>query len=140
LGRSDRDIDSIGALDNIVFLEPQLAIDDMATIGQMEFIAVPRAHDVDVTLIEGLSKVNSAIADKIHHLRHLEAFASRAALVRAEIAIGIVFAGVPNDPDFQLSGFDQPNPAIGDLTILANKHIRHQSSPFVTYRAVRERE
>ena len=70
----------------------------------MELVAVPRADDVHVVLVEGLAEIDAVLADQVDHLRHTQPLAGRSALVRAEIAIGVVFSGVADDADLDRPG------------------------------------
>src|SRR5580698_2723022 len=126
--RSDCDIDFAAAFDHGEFLQPMPLVDDVGTVFEMELPAVPGADDVHVALIENLAEMNAFLADLLHHLRHLQSFAGRATLVRADIAVGVVFAFVEDHADFGLTAFDQPGVSLGDLAFLANTDFRHASS------------
>src|SRR4051812_10575197 len=85
---SDCDIDFAAPLDHVVFLQLVTAIDHVAAVLQMKLPAVPRTDDVHVALVEVLAEEDALLADLLDHLWHLQAFAGRAALVRALIAVG----------------------------------------------------
>src|SRR4026208_2416803 len=96
---SGADIDFIASLDPLVFLEAMLWIDHMGAVREVELPAVPRADDMHVVLVEGLAEMDAARADLLHHLRQLEPLARRPALMRAEIAVGVVAALMADDAD-----------------------------------------
>src|ERR1700687_1666999 len=86
---SDCDINLTVALHHFVFLQREPLVAHMGAVGEMRFVTMPRANDVDVVLVEGLAEMDPVLADLIDHLRQPHALAGRAALVRAEIAVGI---------------------------------------------------
>src|SRR5690242_12797543 len=91
----------------------------------MKLVTMPGANDVHVIVIKGLPEVAAVLANQVDHLRHAQAFTSRSALVRTEIAVRIVFSGMPYDPDLDRPDLDQTYAAVGNLAFLANKHFRH---------------
>src|SRR3984957_17484034 len=82
---SDCDIHLSVALHDAEFLEPDARVADMRAVRQMIFVAVPRADDVHVGLVEFLAHEHAVLADHVDHLRHAQALAGGAALMRAVI-------------------------------------------------------
>ena len=68
---------------------------------------------------------NAVAVDQVDNLRHPHALADRAALVRAEIAIGVIFAAMADDADFSAPGCDDADAAFGDLAVLADQYFSH---------------
>src|SRR5215207_4929848 len=98
----------------------------------MKFVAVPRADNVHVIVVESLAEITAILPDQVDHLRHAKAFTGGSALVWAEIAISIVFPGVTDDADLDGSDLDQPHAAIGNLAFLAHQQLSHVlGGPFV---------
>jgi hypothetical protein len=98
----------------------------------MKLVTVPRAYNVDVVLVVGLAEIKTAFADDIDNLRHLDAFAGRAALMRAIILIGVVVAAPMEDTDLHPARLHDPNPALRELTFAANQDLCH-ACPYVLY-------
>src|SRR5262245_49539636 len=126
--RSDCDIDVIAALHHVVFPEAMPPIDHVAAVLQMEFPAVPWTDDVHVVLVERLSEVNAVVADLLDHLRHLQPFTGRPALMRAQIAVGVVGALVKDHADLDRARLDETCSAVGDLAFPAHANFRHEGS------------
>ncbi len=61
--RSDCDIDFTVALDDVEFLQPDARVADMRPVREMVFVAVPRADDVHVRLVEALAEEDAVLAD-----------------------------------------------------------------------------
>src|SRR4051794_20391868 len=112
-------------MQHVVFLQAQAFVDHVTAIRQMELISVPRADDVHVILIESLAEIAAVLADQIDHLRHAQPLARRSALMRAQIAIGVIFSGVMDDADLDRPGLDHPHAAVGNLAFLANQYLSH---------------
>src|SRR5215475_9099273 len=89
----------------------------------MKLIAVPGAHEVHVVLIETLAEIGAAFSDQVDHLRQLEALADRTALMRAQIAVGVVAALVADHTDLDRPDLDQPHVAVGDLAFPAHQYF-----------------
>ena len=95
-------------------------------VRQVELVAVPGTDDVHVGLVEGLAVEDAVLVDQFLHLRHAQALAGRAALVRAVVAVGVVLAAVADDADLDLAGMHDPHPALGDIAVAANQHFGHR--------------
>src|SRR6185312_1587793 len=80
LAASDCDIHFSVALHDAEFLQPDARIAHMGAVGEMIFVAVPRADDVHVGLVELLAEEHAVLADDIDDLRHPHALAGGAAL------------------------------------------------------------
>ncbi len=61
---SDCDIDVSIALDDLEFLQPHALVGDVHAVREMEFVAVPRADDVHVGLVEGLAVIDAVLVDQ----------------------------------------------------------------------------
>src|SRR5579872_3726208 len=96
---SDCDINLSVALHHAEFLQPDARVAHMRAVAKMIFVAVPRADDMHVGLVELLAHEHAVLADDVDDLGHPHALAGGAALMRAQIAIGVILAGVPDDPD-----------------------------------------
>src|SRR6185437_242926 len=124
---SDVDIHRAVFLDDVEFLQPDAAVADIHTRLEMKLVGVPRADDVHVVAVVILTEEGAIRRDDIEDLRHADAFADRAALMRAMIAIGVVFAALADDADLDLAGGDDADPAVNDLAILANQYFSHSA-------------
>src|SRR5215468_2192092 len=88
------DVDRAVAFHHVIFLQADAPVDHMASVRQMKLIAVPGTDEVHVVLVEALAEIGATLSDQVDHLRQLEALADRAALMRAEVAVGVVAAPV----------------------------------------------
>src|SRR5579862_286630 len=91
----------------------------------MELVRVPGTDNVHVVAIIVLVQKGPVGRDDIEHRRHPDALAYRTALMRTEIAIGVIFAAMPDDADLDRAGRDDPHAPFNDLAILANQHFSH---------------
>src|SRR5207244_8913194 len=94
---------------------------------EMELVAVPGTDDVHVVAVEGLAVVDAVLVDQLLDLRHHQAFAGGAALVRAIVAVGVVLSAVADDADLNLVGAHDPHPALRDLALPADPPLRPRS-------------
>src|SRR5260221_8790140 len=133
--RSDCDIDLAAPFDDIVLLQAMPVVDDMAAVFQMKLPAMPRADDVHVGFVEILTEENALLADLLDDLRHLQALAGRSALVRADIAIGVIGALGKDHADLDGPALHQAGAAFGDLAFLAHADFGHGLLP-LTIRAL----
>src|SRR5258708_22871044 len=133
--RSDCDIDLIAPLDHVVLLQPVPLVDDVAAVLQMKLPAVPRANDVHVAFVEIHAEVDALVADLLDDLRHLQAFAGRSPLVRADIAVGVIRAVVKDHADLDGPALHQAGASVANLAFLAHADFGQGLLPF-TIRAL----
>src|SRR4030088_1894958 len=88
---------------------------------------VPEGEVMPGSEIEGLAVIDAGGVDDLLHLLHVRGLGGPA-LVRAIVAIGVVFAAVADDPDLEFPGAPDPHPAFGDIAVLANQRLGHQRS------------
>ena len=91
----------------------------------MELIAVPRTDDVQVRLAEFLTEEDAVLSDHVDHLRHPYAFAGGAALMGAQISVGVKIPALVDDADLDVAAADHSDAAICDLAVLADQKIGH---------------
>src|SRR3954470_7244226 len=127
---SDGDIDLSIAFDHVELLQPQPQVGDVVAVRQVELIAVPRTDDVHVGFVEGLAVEDAVLVDEFFHLRHAQALAGRAALVRAIVPVGVILALVADDPDLEFAGPHDAHPALGHFAVPAHQHFGHRPAPF----------
>src|SRR3954453_5728801 len=123
---SDIDINLSVPLDDGIFGEAEPLIADMRPVGEVEFVPVPGADDVHVGLVEGLAEIDAAFADLVPHLRDAPTLAGGTTLVRAQIAIGIIVARVPDNANLDVADLHKPHTTVGDLAVSAYPDFRHE--------------
>src|ERR1041384_456434 len=106
----------------------------MAAVAEVKFVAVPGADDVHVVLVEGLTEMHATLADLVDHLRHTKPLASWAALVRAQVAVGVIPITMADDADLLPADRDQPHAAFGDLAVFTDQNFRHCSCASLRFR------
>src|SRR5690242_19030201 len=127
LRSSDVDIHRAVFLDDVEFLQPDAAVADVDAGLEMELIGVPGADDMHVVAVVILAEEGSVGRDDVDDLRHSEALADRAALMRAVVAIGVIFTALADHADLDLAGGDDAHPAIGDLAVFADQYFSHSA-------------
>ena len=81
-----------------------------------------------VAFVEILPEMNALVADLFDDLRQLQSFTGRPTLVRADVAVGIIFTFVKDDADLYRTCLHQTRPTIGNFARLANQNFRHGTS------------
>src|SRR5882757_4808705 len=122
---SDDDIDASVALNHVVTLEPQARIGRAFAGLELVLPAVPGADDMRLVLVVGLAEIALVRAVELDHLVPDQALAGRAALMQAMIAVGVVGAAVPVDPDLDPVLADDADIAILHFDFIADKNLRH---------------
>src|SRR5262245_28922796 len=124
---SDDDIDPSVALNHLV--APKLEARIRCTFAGLELVlpAVPGADDVRLVLVVGLAEKAPVRSEEVHDPVPDDAFAGRAALVQAVIAVRVVGTSMPVDTDFEPVLADDANSAILHLDVLANENLRHSA-------------
>src|SRR5581483_2145963 len=92
---------------------------------QVVFVAVPRADEMNFGIGKRLADPGAVGADYVLDLVHDQPFASRAALVHAEIFIGVESTLPVKHADLAPRVRDDAALAIGKLRGLGNKYFRH---------------
>src|SRR5712671_447408 len=128
---SGDDIDGSFAFDHVKFLETQARIGCADAGEQFVFPTVPRADDMRVVVVVGLAEIRLIGTQQVDHLTLHDALAGRATLMQAMVAVGVIGAGVPVDPDLQTVLAHDPHIAILHFLVLAHENLRHSShAPF----------
>src|SRR5262249_22091418 len=109
------DIKVIPLLQRFVLLQPQLAIGDALAGLPGVLHTVPGGHEVDFVFRERKSPRALVRAQPLVHLGDGQAFAGGAALVEAEIAVGVEFADVPDHADLIVADKDDAAVTILEL-------------------------
>lgn len=129
-GSSDRKEDAVGSFDHVELLQPDALIGNIDAIIQVKFVTVPWTDDVDVVFIVGMADQPAILVEFVDHLRHADALARRAALMRAMIVVGEILSVVLDDGDLQIFHRNDPNGAIGKLGRTAHLNFSHTFLPF----------
>src|SRR5262249_38309528 len=122
------DIKVIPFLQRFVFLQPQLAIGDALAGLHVVFHAVPGADEVHFVFREIETHRGLVGAQPLIDLGDGQAFAGGTALVQAEIAVGVEFAGMPEYADLIVADKDDAAVTILELRELGDEflgHMRH---------------
>src|SRR5262249_40479502 len=115
-------------------LEPAVA-DELAGL-EVVFVTVPGAHEVHLGFREIEPARGLVGQDPLFHLGDDQAFAGRAALVQADIAVGVELALVLEDPDLALPDEDDAAVAVADFRSLTDKFLGHSSPTLPVARAL----
>src|ERR1700722_10018405 len=119
------DIKLISFLHGLVFLQLHLAIADAFAGLHVVFHAVPRTNEVHLVFGEEQAHRSLVGTQPLLDLGDGQAFAGRAALVQAEIAVGVEFALVAEHADLVVADEDDPPIAILELRKLCDEFFRH---------------
>src|SRR5580704_3125911 len=119
------DIQILAFLHGLVLLQLHLAIADALAGLHVVFPAVPRADEVQLVIGEEQAHRGLVGAQPFFDLGDGQAFAGRAALVQAEIAVGEEFALVAEHADFVVADEDDPPVAILEFRKLCDEFFRH---------------
>src|SRR5580704_14174528 len=128
--RSGDDIKILAFLHGLVFLQLHLAIADAFAGLHVVFHAVPRADEVHLVFGEEQAHRGLVGAQPLLDLGDGQAFTGRAALVQAEIAVGVEFALVAEHADLVVADKDDPPIAILEFRKLRDEFFRHM--PFTS--------
>src|SRR5580698_1943298 len=119
------DIKILAFLHRLVFLQLHLAVADALAGLHVVFHAVPRADEVHLVFGEEQSHRGLVGAQPLLDLGDGQAFAGRAALVQAEIAVGVEFALVAEHADLVVTDEDDPPVAVLEFRKLCDEFFRH---------------
>src|ERR1700686_1407738 len=124
------DIKILAFLHGLVFLQPHLAVADALAGLHVVFHAVPRAHEVHLVFGEEQAHRGLVGAQPLLDLGDGQPFAGRAALVQAEIAVGVELAFVAEHADLVIADKDDPPVAVLEFRKLCDKFFRHMPFTF----------
>src|SRR5580693_7551440 len=124
------DIKILAFLHGLVFLQLHLAVADALAGLHVVFHAVPRADEVHLVFGEEQSHRGLVGAQPLLDLGDGQAFAGRAALMQAEIAVGVEFALVAEHADLVVADEDDPPIAVLEFRKLCDEFFRHM--PFTS--------
>src|ERR1700719_1776024 len=119
------DIKVLALLHGLVFLQLHLAVADALAGLHVVFHAVPRADEVHLVFGEEQAHRGLVGAQPLLDLGDGQAFAGRAALVQAEIAVGEEFALVAEHADLIVADEDDPPVAVLEFRKLCDEFFRH---------------
>ena len=131
--------------------QPELAAALMKSGLDAEFVAVPGADDVAVSLVIFLRPRGLVARDRLEHALHDAALADRAGAMRAAVMPSIEFVADAEHPDFLVPAHDHLAIAVGIVvdvarhvlghrplqTLLADAHADCRRACATTVRAVR---
>src|SRR6202035_4372144 len=124
------DIKILAFLHGLVFLQLHLAVADALAGLHVVFHAVPRADEVHLVFGEEQAHRSLVGTQPLLDLGDGQAFAGRAALVQAEIAVGVEFALVAEHADLVVADKDDPPIAVLELRKLCDEFFRHMPFTF----------
>src|SRR6204780_3940453 len=119
------DIKILAFLHGLVLLQPHLAIADALAGLPVVFHAVPRADEVHLVFGEEQAHRGLVGAQPLLDLGDGQTLAGRAALVQAEIAVGVEFALVAEHADLIVTDKDDPPIAVLEFRKLCDEFFRH---------------
>src|SRR3984957_16486801 len=119
------DIQILAFLHGLVLLELHLAVADALAGLHVVFHAMPRADEVHLVFGEEQAHRGLVRAQPLLDLGDGQAFACRAALVQAEIAVGVEFALMAEHADLIVADKDDPPIAIIEFRKLCDEFFRH---------------
>src|SRR5580704_16036932 len=119
------DIKILAFLHGLVFLQLHLAVADALAGLHVVFHAMPRTDEVHLVFGEEQAHRSLVRAQPLLDLGDGQAFAGRAALVQAEIAVGVEFALVAEHADLVVADKDDPPIAILEFRKLCDEFFRH---------------
>src|ERR1700739_3824493 len=127
--RLGADIKVLAFLHGFVFLQLHLAVADALAGLHVVFHAVPRADEVHLVFGEEQAHRGLVGTQPLLDLGDGQAFAGRAALVQAEIAVGVEFAFVAEHADLIVADEHDPPVAILEFRKLCDEFFRHLPFP-----------
>src|SRR5580698_3804691 len=119
------DIKILAFLHGLVFLQLHLAVADAFAGLHVVFHAVPRTDEVHLVFGEEQAHRGLVGAQPLLDLGDGQALAGRAALVQAEIAIGVEFALVAEHADLVVTDKNDPSIAVLEFRKLRNELFGH---------------
>src|SRR5580704_2088112 len=119
------DIKILAFLHRLVLFQLHLAVADALAGLHVVFHAVPRADKVHLVFGEEQAHRGLVGAQPLLDLGDGQALAGRAALVQAEIAVGVEFALVPEHADLVVAHKDDPPIAVLEFRKLCDELFRH---------------
>src|SRR3984957_18601297 len=119
------DIQILAFLHGLVLLELHLAVADALAGLHVVFHAMPRADEVHLVFGEEQAHRGLVGAQPLLDLGDGQSFAGRAALVQAEIAVGVEFALMAERADLIVADKDDPPIAIIEFRKLCDEFFRH---------------
>src|SRR5579864_6821421 len=119
------DIKVLALLHGLVFLQLHLAVADALAGLHVVFHAVPRTDEVHLVFREEQAHRGLVGAQPLLDLGDGQALAGRAALVQAEIAVGVEFALVAEHADLVVTDKDDPPIAVLEFRKLCDEFFRH---------------
>src|SRR5580704_5964576 len=122
------DIKVLAFLQRLVLLQPHFAIADALAGLHVVFHAVPRADEVHFVFREEQAHRRLVGAKPLLDLGDGQTFASRAALVQAEITVSVKLAIVLEHADLVVADEDDPALAVLHFRKLCDKFFRHMRS------------
>src|ERR1051326_2165970 len=108
------DINFVSLLQHLVFLQLHLPVRDALAGLHVVFHAVPRADEIHVLLGEVQALRGLVGAQPLLDLGDGQSFAGGAALVQAEIAVGVILAFVPEHADLVVADEHDTAVAVGE--------------------------
>src|ERR1700724_2746919 len=124
------DIKILAFLHGLVFLQPHLAVADALAGLHVIFHAVPRTDEVHLVFGEEQAHRGLVGTQPLFDLGDGQAFAGRAALVQAEIAVGVKFALVAEHADLVVADEHDPPVAVLEFRKLCDEFFRHMPFTF----------
>src|SRR5215475_2982194 len=109
------DIDVVSLLDDLVLAQLETPVADELAGLEVVFVAVPGADEMHLVVGEIEPARRLVGHDPLFHLGDDQAFAGRAALVQADIAVGVELAVVLEHADFAIADEDDAAVAVVDL-------------------------
>src|SRR5262245_11358339 len=119
------DIDLVSLLHHLVLAQLQFPVGDALAGLHVVFHAVPGTDEVHLGLREVETLRGHVRTQPLLDLGDGEAFAGRAALMQAEIAVGVELAFVPEHPDLVLTGEDDAAIAVLELRDFTDVLLGH---------------
>src|SRR6202161_255516 len=119
------DIKILAFLHGLVLFQLHLAVADAFAGLHVVFHAVPRTDEVHLVFREEQAHRGLVGAQPLLDLGDGQALAGRAALVQAEIAIGVEFALVAEHADLIVADEDDPPIAVLEFRKLCDEFFRH---------------
>src|SRR5262245_14219705 len=119
------DIDLVSLLHHLVLAQLQFPVGDALAGLHVVFHAVPGADEVHLGLREVETLRGHVGTQPLLDLGDGEALAGRAALVQAEIAVGVELAFVPEHPDLVLTGENDSAVAVLELRDFTDVLLGH---------------
>src|SRR5262252_659833 len=120
------DIKVISLLQRLVFLQLQLAIGDALAGFHVVFHAVPRAGEVHLVFRKIQTHRGLVRAQPLLDPGDGQALASRAALMQAEITVGVKFASVAEDADLVVADKDDAAVAVLEFGKFCDEFFGHE--------------